>query len=135
MNIHSTIHFDILNFINELRKLGVDEKVATCQARQIERVTNEFTTIVEQQNMLIHEQASKVTALESKELSTKGDVRESELRLQKEIEVVRKEIEVVRKEIEVVRKEISDAKIWLLLIGSGAWVSILAILAKGFHWF
>ena len=33
------------------------------------------------------------------DLATQGHVRESELRLQKEIEVVRKEIEVVRKEI------------------------------------
>ena len=44
------------------------------------------------------------------DLATQGHVRESELRLQKEIEVVRKEIEVVRKEIEVVRKEIKEAE-------------------------
>jgi hypothetical protein len=42
------------------------------------------------------------------DLATQGHVRESELRIQKEIEVVRKEIEVVRKEIEVVRREIKE---------------------------
>lgn len=36
------------------------------------------------------------------EVARAGDVRESELRLQKEIEVVRKEIEVVRKEVKEV---------------------------------
>ena len=36
------------------------------------------------------------------EVARSGDVRESELRLQKEIEVIRKEIEVVRKEIKEV---------------------------------
>jgi predicted phage-related endonuclease len=48
------------------------------------------------------------------DLATQGHVRESELRLQKEIEVVRKEIKEVEgrllKEIEVVRKEIKEVE-------------------------
>lgn len=47
------------------------------------------------------------------EVARAGDVRESELRLQKEIEVVRKEIEVVRKEVEVVRKEVKEVELRL----------------------
>ncbi|MBK1633605.1 hypothetical protein CKO31_23240 [Thiohalocapsa halophila] len=58
------------------------------------------------------------------DLARAADVRESELRLQKEIEVVRKEIEVVRKEmkeselrlqgeIESVRKEIKEVELRL----------------------
>uniref|UniRef100_UPI000731F517 hypothetical protein n=1 Tax=Thiohalocapsa sp. ML1 TaxID=1431688 RepID=UPI000731F517 len=47
------------------------------------------------------------------EIARGADVRETELRLQKEIEVVRKEIEVVRKEIEVVRKEIKETELRL----------------------
>jgi hypothetical protein len=65
------------------------------------------------------------------EIARSADVRESELRLQKEIEVVRKEIEVVRKEmkeselrlqgeiavvrreIEVVRKEMKESELRL----------------------
>ncbi|MBK1633153.1 hypothetical protein CKO31_20840 [Thiohalocapsa halophila] len=58
------------------------------------------------------------------EIARGADVRESELRLQKEIEVVRKEmkdvelrlqkeIEVVRKEIEVVRKEMKEVELKL----------------------
>lgn len=58
------------------------------------------------------------------EVARAGDVRESELRLQKEIEVVRKEIEVVRKEIKEVelrlqhelgevRKEIKELELRL----------------------
>jgi valyl-tRNA synthetase len=56
------------------------------------------------------------------EIARASDVRESELRLQKEIEVVRKEIEVVRKEIkevelnlgkeiELVRKETKEVEL------------------------
>uniref|UniRef100_UPI00073216AE hypothetical protein n=1 Tax=Thiohalocapsa sp. ML1 TaxID=1431688 RepID=UPI00073216AE len=58
------------------------------------------------------------------EIARGADVRETELRLQKEIEVVRKEIEVVRKEIketelrlqkeiEVVRREIKETELRL----------------------
>jgi wyosine [tRNA(Phe)-imidazoG37] synthetase (radical SAM superfamily) len=49
------------------------------------------------------------------DLATQGHVRESELRLQKEIEVVRKEIKEVegrlRKEIEAVRKETEQIRL------------------------
>jgi hypothetical protein len=49
------------------------------------------------------------------EVARSGDVRESELRLQKEIEVVRKEIKELElnlsKEIEVVRKEIKEVEL------------------------
>ncbi len=40
------------------------------------------------------------------DLATQGHLRETELRLQKEIEVVRREIEVVRREIEQIRAEL-----------------------------
>jgi SMC interacting uncharacterized protein involved in chromosome segregation len=51
------------------------------------------------------------------EIARSGDVRESELRLQREIEVVRKEIKEVElnlgREIEVVRKEIKEVELTL----------------------
>ena len=51
------------------------------------------------------------------EIARSGDVRESELRLQREIEVVRKEIKEVeltlQKEIEGVRKEIKEVELTL----------------------
>ena len=49
-----------------------------------------------------------------KELATKGDLRETELRLQKEIEKVR-----------------YDLLKWYI----GGWVALAAIMAKGFNWF
>jgi hypothetical protein len=49
------------------------------------------------------------------EIARSSDVRESELRLQREVEVVRKEIEVVRRETKEVelnlQKEIKDAEL------------------------
>ncbi len=47
------------------------------------------------------------------EIARSSDVRESELRLQREIEVVRREIEVVRREIEGVRKETKEVELHL----------------------
>ena len=56
-----------------------------------------------------------------KELATKGDVREAELRVQKEIETVRKDIEKVR----------YDMLRWYI----GGWVAMAVMIAKGFGWF
>ena len=109
MSVHTVKHFDVLDFVNKSKELGVDEKVATFQARQIEQIVE----IVEQQAQLINQQIVKLTALKSKEPATKGDVRESELRLKADL-----------KKLEI--------KI-LTLYGCGFLV-LLSILAKGFHW-
>jgi SMC interacting uncharacterized protein involved in chromosome segregation len=47
------------------------------------------------------------------EIASPHDVREAELRLQREIEIVRKEIESVRREIEVMRGENKDMELRL----------------------
>jgi preprotein translocase subunit SecE len=77
-------------------------------------------------------------------MARSGDVRDSELRLQRDIDVVRKEIKEVelslKKEIEVVRKEIKDVElrmrtamhqqtIWVI----GA-VGAVVGLVKGLDW-
>lgn len=68
----------------------------------------------------------------------KSDVIETELRLQKEIEIVRKEIKEIelnlRKEIKDVALSVASTKIQTLI-----WIGIntafmLGILAKVFHW-
>lgn len=88
-----------------------------------------------------------------RDLSTKGDLRETELRLIKEIETVKlvakadlretelrllKEIEVVRKDMEVglasVRKDMGKLKYDLLLWQLGVGITICLIMAKGFGW-
>lgn len=45
-----------------------------------------------------------------REIATQSNVRETELRLQKEIEGVKKEIEGVKKEVESVKKEVEEVK-------------------------
>ncbi|MBN2886596.1 MAG: DUF1640 domain-containing protein [Chromatiaceae bacterium] len=69
------------------------------------------------------------------DLATQGHVRESELRLQKEIEQVRKEIELVRAElkldIEQVRGDVARLKIdllkWLIPLMFGQVAAIAAL--------
>lgn len=60
----------------------------------------------------------------SKELATKGGLREVELKLQKEIEQVRKEIEQAKNQL----------LFWMFAMLTGFAVFFLGALAKGFHW-
>ena len=109
MKMAIALHFDALDYVERAEKLGISNEVAKFQAREMEVL---YSVTIDEVKKEIKEEFS------SKEFATKGDVRESELRLQKEIEVVRKEIEVVRKEIVQSKNQIV---IWLggLLIASG----------------
>ena len=88
-----------------------------------------------------------VEVLERREdrAATKEDLRETELRMQVEIEKVRAETEKVRLEvretearlktdIEKVRGEVEKVKYDLLKWQIGGWISLAAIMAKGFGW-
>lgn len=111
------LHFDVLNYVEKAEKLGVPNAVAKFQAREMESL---YASTVEEVKKEI-----KNELLNNKDFATKGDVRESELRLQKEIKEIQKEIGNIWKEIEVVRKEIVQSKnqviIWVggMLISSG----------------
>ena len=94
--------FDPLKFYDELKAADVPEKQARAQA---EAMRNAFAAY----------DASRM-----QDLATKGDLREVELRLQKEIESV--------------RTEIKAAEIRLLKWQIGGWVALAAIMAKGFGW-
>lgn len=130
--------FDSLDFYEQLTAAGMPEKQAKTQA-------NAFKYFF-----------ALKSDKEREELATKGDMRESELRLQKEIELTRaeiketelrlqKEIEIVRGEVEKVRgeiketelrlhKEINNTKYALLRWQIAGWLGLGAIMAKGFGW-
>ena len=67
---------------------------------------------------MIHDQQNELNSLKTKETATKGDVRESELRLQKEISALR-----------------YDCLKFTIWTGVGVVVVLSGMLAKGFHWF
>lgn len=69
----------------------------------------------------------RVNEEQKKDAATKGDLRETELRLLKEIEVVRKEIETVR-------GEVKSSEMRLLKWQIAGFVAMAAIMAKGFGW-
>lgn len=71
-------HFDILAFVNKAKESGINPAFAEYTARQLEQLSE-----------TLEKQDVKIDALTAKEPATKGDVRESELRLQKEIEIVK----------------------------------------------
>ena len=99
----TTIQFDTLGYFEKLTGVGFTEAQARVQVAAMQDFVKSY------------DEASR------KELATKGDLRETELRLQKEIETVRKEIEKVR----------YDLLKWYI----GGWVALAAIMAKGFNWF
>ena len=81
-----------------------------------------------------------VEVLERREdrAATKEDLRETELRMQVEIEKVRAETEKIRSElktdIEKVRGEVEKVKYDLLKWQIGGWIALATIMAKGFGW-
>ena len=64
-------HFDILEFVNKAKANGITQEFAEYTARQIDQLAGN-----------IEEQRIEIDTLKAREPATKGDVRESELRLQ-----------------------------------------------------
>ena len=147
------LRFDQIEYARKLRGAGVTQDQADIQAQELERIVEQQNEVLqekfEQQARTLQENTQKLSNLEAKELVNKGDLRETELRLMKEIEEVRREteevrreIEVVRREIEVVRREIEALKFHTLkfVIWTGVGVSAILIsslggmMAKGFGW-
>ena len=94
MTVITMKHFDILEFVNKAKENGITSEFAEYTARQLEQLSEK-----------IEEQRVELDVLKAREPATKGDVRESELRLQKDIEIVRREIEIIRKETETLKKD------------------------------
>ena len=85
----------------------------------------------EEAAQIIIEAFERLSEEQKKESATKGDVRETELRLQGEIELTRKEI----KEVELrLQKEIQQVKYDLLKWQLGIGLAIILVVAKGFGW-
>ena len=106
MTTISTRAFSAVESIQKLRKANFTETQAEVLAE-----------IIEQQAQNIHQQQIELIGLKNKELATKGDIRESELRLQKELQ-----------------KEIRGLEVKLMTIYAGGFLILLGVLAKGFHW-
>lgn len=103
--------FDVVEYIKKLRNAGVNQEVAEIQGQELEHVIN---NVLKQSKELF----------DSKELATKGYIREAELRLEKEIEMVRKEI----------AESSTKTIVWTAGLLGTFGVFFLGILAKGFHW-
>ena len=98
----SAVAFDSIGYMRKLEESGVPRQQAETQADTLRQVLEQY------------DESNR------KALATKGDLRETELRLQKEIETVRREIEKVK----------YDMLKWQLGIG----FAIIVIMAKGFGW-
>jgi hypothetical protein len=69
MSAYAVKHFDLLNFVKKSKELGVPEPLAEYQGRQIEEAIE--TAI-----------AASHEAVETKELATKKDIKELELKIE-----------------------------------------------------
>jgi hypothetical protein len=72
MNYSNTPRFDVVEYIKKLRNAGASQQLAEVQAQELEHVLEEAIN------------TSKVD-VQSKELATRVDIKELELKLQKEI--------------------------------------------------
>jgi hypothetical protein len=80
---------------------------------------------------IIVEALEKLSEEQKKDAATKGDLRETELRLQREIETVRKEM----REVELrLQKAVDATHYGLLRWQLGVGLALAVIMAKGFGW-
>ena len=100
-------HFDVLGYVEKSRALGVDEKVATYQARQIEEAIDIAVITAK-------------TEIENKELATKGDIRALDSKLEKELKALDLKIEQTKAEI---YKSKFDVIIWVVGLVAGLFVA------------
>lgn len=108
------IQFSSVDYIRALKKAKFTDEQAELIAKETELIVAN-----------IKEHSNHFSRLEAREPATKGDVRESELGLQKEI-----------KESELrLQKEIKALEVKLMTIYGGGFLILLGVLAKGFHWF
>ncbi len=87
------LKFDPIEYARKLRGAGMTQDQADIQAQELERIVELQSQALleqrEQQAKATQEYAQKLSNLEAKELATKGDLREVELRLLKEIEALK----------------------------------------------
>lgn len=109
----TTATFDALGYFEKLKAAGVPEAQARVQADAFRA----YSTMQDEKS--------------KQELATKGDIREMELKLQKEIEKVRAEVKETEARLltELVKVKYDMLK-WQLGIG----LALTAIMAKGFNW-
>jgi hypothetical protein len=107
MSTLSFKQFSTVDYIKKLRAVEFTQPQAEV-----------FAEVMEQQTQIIHEQQNEIEFLKTKETASKSDVRESELRLQKEIATLR-----------------YDSLKFIVWTGVGVVVILGGMLAKGFHWF
>lgn len=111
-------HFDVLDYVDQSRALGVDEKVAKYQARQIESAIGQAID----QAVEIAVQASKAE-IENKELATKGDIKALEITTSENIKALEKEIRALDLKIEQTRAEIHKSKFELVVWLAGFFIA------------
>lgn len=88
-------HFDVLSYVEKARSLGVDERVASHQAREIEQAIEIATTIAK-------------ADIENKALATKNDI----IKLERDIKEIELKIEQTKAEL---RTEIQKSKLETLI--------------------
>ena len=140
-------YLDTYEFVKQSKALGASEELSEYQVRQIEQAIEnavfEVKSAVASKNVATHADVRETELRLQKEIEVvRKDIKEVELTLQKEIEAVRKEIKEVeltlQKEIEIVRREISvlryDTLKFTIWTGVGVVIILGGMLAKGFHW-
>ncbi|MEW6381983.1 MAG: hypothetical protein AB1611_20600 [bacterium] len=95
---------------------------------QVMELFNIFSkTYSKEEAQIIVKDIEELVDTKNKELTTKGDLREVELKLTKEIELTRREIESVRLEVEKAKSSLVKWFAGLLIAYTGVIVTILTL--------
>jgi len=113
MSSMSFIQFSAVEYIKKLREANFTEAQAEI-----------VVELIEHHSQIIQDYGSKISHLESRDVANKGDIKESELRLQKEIAIVNSSLQ----------QKIKSLEVKLLTMYGGGFLLLLGVLAKGFHW-
>ena len=119
----TTTTFDTLGYAKRLEAAGFTRQQAE-QEKNVAATQKKVDELNAQQAEAQNAALQKILESRDRELATRGDLRETELRLQKEIEGVRAEIKDA--ELRLLKWQIG-----IMLTGFGA---LAVIMAKGFGW-
>jgi predicted phage-related endonuclease len=154
------LYLDTLGYVKKAKELGENEALAEHHVRFIEqaldlaskknnhfaskedvkeselKLTKEIREIELKLTTEIHKNRTEIEVIRKNireiELNLKTEIKDAELRLTREINNTRVEI----KEVELrLQKSINGMTVKLLFIFGGGFLTMVSIIAKGFHWF
>lgn len=131
----ATIAFDTLAYARKLEQAGVKRAEAEAQAQGIRELVEAQAAAMDAAFKKYDTERRKYEADHRNKLATKADLRETELCLQNDLRETELRLQNNLRETELrLQKDMEKIKSDMLKWGIAGWISLAAIMAKGFNW-